>query len=537
MQTKQNNSFIVWATCFVFAAGLFFILTSGVPLVQAGWLKEYAKKTAYSNFTRFGVLLMGGWLLSLYFISRGRFSFPGSKNFSPQNLQMASAIIFVAYAAIFIVIGFLRDAALDTRAYDLGIFSQAVWTTLQGKFLFSSIKGNICLLGDHVSPILLFLTPFYALWEDPRTLLIIQSLAAASFVFPLVYLVRKKTGDSWIGFLFALAFFFYLPIRSSLKEDFHPEVLIEPLIFVAFLALETRKNFLFAVMAFLIMSAKENMPGVIFFLGLYAFFVQKRRGFAFLWMTLSGIVFLIETKLVAPALNQAGYFYQENYTHLMTVKGFFTHVFSLGTLDYIGEVFLPFLFFPFASPTIILCAPILVQNILSSNVVMRSLKFHYLAGMNAFLFIGFLYGLCRLAELHAWFRNKRFWTSVMLFLVVLTSGPSEYYFGWKLAKRMTPESGEIRSLIRAIPKNYSVLTHNSLAGQIPNRMALYQFDHNDIPTKAGLAAKYGADYVILAKDFWEGVKPFEENLAEIEALGYIRETERDGFVILKRGAA
>src|SRR3954453_21207327 len=60
--------------------------------------------------------------------------------------------------------------------FDLGNMAQAIASVLRGApLVFTSQDGNMSRLALHVELIYFLLAPFYALWPDPRLLLVIQA--------------------------------------------------------------------------------------------------------------------------------------------------------------------------------------------------------------------------------------------------------------------------------------------------------------------------------------------------------------------------
>jgi len=522
---------------------LFFIFTNGIPLVQAELMHPLKSKTRYVNlmiisvsvfFTLLAVIRWRGasffdqlWIVK---IAQKFFSFP---------LWVNLSILFVIYSATFSVVGFVRHAALETRAFDLGIFAQAVWNTLHGDFLYSSIKGGICLLGDHVSPILAFITPLYALWPDPRMLLILQALASGSSIFLIGYLAKDKLGSSFAGLIFALIYCFYQPPRGALHEDFHPEVLAEPFMIIAFIFLERKRLVWFLLSTLAFISAKESLLGISFMMGFYALVFNRWRIVGALIMILSVGLLWFDTRWVVPYFSGKPYLYQGFYHHLLTgpAIGWVKAIFNLEILSYVFKIFSPFLFLPFFSlPTLILTFPILAQNILSVNPVMRSLRYHYTVGLTPFVFISAIYGFQALSQKYEWISKRKTLIAVLLLAVgIIRSGPSEYYYNWQSMQHKTAHADLIREKLSVIPSQFSVLTHNNLIPQVTNRKYVYQFDYLEKPTKGEMAQKLNIDYVILEKGFWEReTQVFAESLKELQGLGYQIEFEKDGFYILRK---
>ena len=79
---------------------------------------------------------------------------------------------FVFYTAIGLV-------SYATGGYDIGIFSQAAQRWSEGRLPGSAIRGLDNLFADHFSPITAVFGLAWAIWHDPRSLILTQALAVA----------------------------------------------------------------------------------------------------------------------------------------------------------------------------------------------------------------------------------------------------------------------------------------------------------------------------------------------------------------------
>ncbi len=524
-------------------AALFFILTSGIPLIETHLLPAWgASKGPYGRSVQIPVLVFIALLLLVRWRLGPRFSRLRLVQWTERVIRLPWPVtglaLFILYAGTTSWVGWMRHMAFETRAFDLGIFAQAVWNTLQGDFLYSSLKGGICLLGDHASPILAALTPFYALWQDPRTLLLIQSLAAASCLFAVAYLAKQKIEWPGAPFIFMLLYFFYAPTRSALHEDFHPEVLAEPFLFLAFILPEKKKTFGFLLALLAAVSAKENMLGISFVFGVYALFFKKRPVLGLALMLASAGLFYLEIYKVIPFFSGRPYFYQAFYPSLFGKGGspLFWKLMEPGSWEYVFKAFLSFLFLPFFhGATLLLAAPILFQNLLSSGGSMRSFNYHYTTGMSPFLFISTIYGFAELLRRFPFLKLKQGGLlAILLVTAILRSGPAEYYFAWSSRQNITPHTDQVRAWLKTIPPGMSVLTHNNLLPQVINRRDVYQFEYS-ATSKARQALQTKADYVAGDSRFWEeGSAGMAASLQELKAAGYEEVFNRDGFFLLKK---
>ncbi len=531
-------------------ATLFFLLTGGIPLLQWGGensLDVAVAKKFSMKAVRASVLIF--FTVTTFFAWKYRSRFENlwivrvARKIASFPLRYSVGTLFLIYSAMMILIGFERHAALDTRAFDLGIFAQALWNTTQGDFLYSSLKDGICLLGDHVSPILVLIAPLYAVVSDPRILLVIQPLATASCMFAIAWIARDRFKDKSLVLVFVLMFFFYMPARAALREDFHPEVLAEIFIFLAFIALERGRLGWFWLCVVPVMGAKENFLGITFFMGAYGAIFKKRWFSGFVLMLVSAVLFLFEIRWLVPFLSHAPYFYRGTYEQFSSepLNRFFAIMSDGGRWQYGLKVYASFLFLPFFNlQTFFLTLPVFLQNFLSANPTMRSLNYHYSSGLTPFLFISAIYGVKTLGDRWSYAKKHQGALVLVMFVVVLTqSAPPEYFYFWRCRMRQTPHAVYVRERLNSVGPGVSVLSHNNFIPQMINRKYIYQLDYNASPTKGELAKKLDVDYVIFDETFWEpNSAPPAVALAELQALGYVIKEEKDGFYILaKRPAA
>ncbi len=536
----EKESFWNGLTLAATVAALFLLFTSAIPLIQLGLIPPFKGKNPYINLMRISVAIDFVLLIFVYWTNPLVFNGLWVVRFTRRLLRAPLSLILVvlslSYSVILAAACVLRHQRGLTGG-DLAVFTQAVWTTTQGHFLYSSIKDGICLLGDHVSPVVAALAPLYKLWPDPSLLLILQAAATGSCVLFAGLVAKEKLRDHFLAVVFALMYFFYYYARLVLHEDFHPEVLVEPFMFLAFIFLERKNLWGFILSLLVIISGKENMPGITFMLGFYAFAFKRWKAVGAAVMAASIAIFLIEIKWIAPYFNfqgrshdYAGYYMYSRFN--FDPAAWFSR---RSPLIYILEVCLPFLYLPFLSvSTLLLTFPILFQNAFSQYENMRSLGFHYTAGLNPFLMIASIYGFYTLTEKFSWIaKKKHLAASFLLFFMLMNSGPSEYFYLWNFSK-VKPRSWIVRDELKKIGPEYSVLTQGPFLLDLINRKELYILD-SKIPPTQPFIEKYRFDYVLLDRDEWKLDKPtFPEALEGLQNLGYAVEVEKQGIYILKR---
>ncbi|RLI26186.1 MAG: hypothetical protein DRO52_02925 [Candidatus Hecatellales archaeon] len=174
-------------------------------------------------------------------------------------LCIASYTIYASHLTI------MKHHSYNSSAWDLGIFLQALWTTVHShKLLYYTVELHVnpggSFLGTHFSPILLLLAPLYALSPRAETLLTLQSLSIALAAVPLYLITRDKLGSKYVALAVSAAYLLYLPIHELNWFDFHFEAFIPVTLLSAYYFFE-RASYVKAYFSFLLaLSCCEFMP-------------------------------------------------------------------------------------------------------------------------------------------------------------------------------------------------------------------------------------------------------------------------------------
>jgi len=447
--------------------------------------------------------------------------------FSFKKPVLTLHLIFLFLAITWSISSWFRHAALHS-SFDFAIFVQAVWNTLQGNFLYSSIKGGICLLGDHFSPFLAVLALPYAVWTAPECLLVLQAFSAASIVYPVYKLlkIQNPSGNAPLLFVFATAL--YLPIRNAVRFDFHPEVMTMPLLLWAFYFLTIQRVFSASLCMIVALSAKENTALVLAGMGAYACFgPSANRRFGLFWLTASVLYFFACVKFWIPHFSGAEYFYLSgNFLSWqnLTPTSLWNHLISISSAVYLIKIFAPFAFLSFLNPAaLFLTLPMLAQNLLSRNEATRSIFFQYTALLTPFVIISAAAGWKRVAHL-------RVATYALIAASVSFAGVSEFYLIGEHAAKITPHTKLVRSHLQEIPHEASLRTHEFLAAHAAHRSELHIYENNH-PREGGSPKARSSEYVALDRSFIASDQHPEQELA---ASGYREMFSAAGFTIWRR---
>jgi uncharacterized membrane protein len=148
--------------------------------------------------------------------------------------QRAFALAWaVCCGALYATISLIRFARRQVASYDNAIFEQAISGYAQGGWPIVPIKGaGFNLLGDHFSPAIALVAPFYRLVPRPETLLVAQAVLIAVSVY-VIAAVASRSLDARLGALVAVAYGVSFGIQSAVVADFHEVALGVPLLALA----------------------------------------------------------------------------------------------------------------------------------------------------------------------------------------------------------------------------------------------------------------------------------------------------------------
>jgi uncharacterized membrane protein len=484
------------------------------------------------------------------------------------NLRLSKAAILVAafifiYLIIFITLALIKYFSYQTYAFDLGIFDQVMWNTLHGRLFESTIIGHNY-LGDHFTPALLFLTPFYALFPSPATLLVLQTVLLALGAVPVYWLARDKLGKE-AGVVFAAVYLLFPSLQTINMFEFHPIALATTPLLFAFYYLDKGSYKPGLLVLALAMLCQEEVSLVVVMFGIYLA-VTKRKWPLAASLVSAGLTWFILTFLVIiPHIRGGPYGYLDRYSYLghsfsgiiataLTHPGLVAeHVFIKDKLKYLAGLFGPAGFISLFSLSIVLTLTPLAQNTISDYSYQYSLFFQYNATIIPFVMVSAILGTARLASSE---RIQRLWRRIgvkklllgymlvaaLVSNIMISPSPlslSFYSKSWDLGP-ITPyykgsyvidsHDRTLSRLERLIPPHASLSAAPNLVPHLSKRQTIYSFSY----------ASDSMDYVIIdTKDrtwsqFLEDYRDHAQQLLANPNYGVI--AAEDGVVVFKRGS-
>lgn len=471
------------------------------------------------------------------------------------------AFLSLLYTFYITAASFLRYDNYYTGRFDLGNMVQTVWNTLHGRiFLFTNPDGTeiVSRLAFHADFILILLAPFYALWQDPRMLLLIQTVVVAFGAFFVYAIARDVLKSKNLGVVFAFAYLINPSLERANLYDFHAVTLATTFFLAAFYFVLKKRFWLVVLFLFLAAITKEQVWLIVALFGLWIL-VGYRKYLLGSALTVIGIGMFYY--LISYAIPQASpgtehfalsYFAAFGDTPAEVLR---TILFSPGTvvqaiwtptrIEYLIQLFLPYgylsLLFPF---TLIFAGPDLGINLLSSNEHLHQIYYQYTAIISPFIIISAIYGVWVLQWLSL--RAKRgnlikkgiaspfpgvAMTNIFVGLyIILTSVYSAYLYGpfpgaknsnLDMFTKPLKNRAYVDMYLAQIPQDYRVAASNSLGSHLMHRDYIYT-----VPVGIDRA-----DMIVLLLDNEKSLQTYETVRQNLE---YVQVARDGDFVAFER---
>lgn len=221
----------------------------------------------------------------------------------------ADRLVLLMALLYFVVIGTWSLARYSVFAYglDLAIYDHYVWNFSVGDLARNSIIEGSQDWNYYFVPLLMVAVPLYALWGNAVTLLIFQTLALASSVFPIYWYARSQLGRGLVVVI-AASYLLYPALQHVNLAQFHVISLTIPLISYATFFLLRNRYAPSLVCAFLLLMVKEEALFAVLGLGLYIMLVRRKYALGALVCLITAMWFIILINYLFPMLTGRSYF-------------------------------------------------------------------------------------------------------------------------------------------------------------------------------------------------------------------------------------
>jgi uncharacterized membrane protein len=384
---------------------------------------------------------------------------------------------------------FLKYNLFGFHDWDLALYSQVMQGLCHGTTHTSLFQASF--LVDHAHYIAFFLTPFYALFPHPLTLMYIElfTFFAGAFIF---YKIAAKN----VGCLAAIALMVIYLVHPAnvfmLLYEFHFESLATGFIFLMFYFWTEKKWIPFIITAFFTMLIKENMALIVIMFGVFGILFNKESkwrwggiilGMGVLFFTVNMFILvpyfrrdLVHTSNIYwSCYTQFGSSPQEILHNLffnpvLVLKG----VLTPQNLVYFQNCTAPYLFFSIFGRGFYFGIPILAQNMLSSTPNMHTIYYHYAATFIPFVAMGALDTLVFVKK------RVRSFVFVIFVTVIVTCSciyirPFKQMWQEKFDRWVDPLFSIREYMVEQIPKGASVVTNFIFLSHLTDHKELYAF--------------------------------------------------------------
>lgn len=366
---------------------------------------------------------------------------------------------------------------------DVAKFIQAIWNTIQGRFLYTSMYQE-SVLSNHFSPFMAALSPLLLVWRDTRIIFLYQIAGMAAAGYILSRIVSRQR--PWLALGLLLAFYLNPNLHLVAMHEFSRIALVMPFLALIVYSIYTGKRRLMLVGILLALLCREDNGLIVMGVGLY-FLIVKRDWKWGIPLAVGGAAWtLVMLKWVIPL------FLDDYYTELHYFSAWGNNwgemigsmlrnpirvlqtMFDAGSLAAIFKaliplaVFTPFLGFDY----LFICLPLVSLMLISSEPDMHVLGRWYMAPILPFLFSAVAVGLNRLSI-------KRAKILVALILVATAAGYLLYspaHLGKKYEPyryQVTERTQKTWQVLNDIPQDASVAAQVAFIVQLSTRDEAY----------------------------------------------------------------
>jgi uncharacterized membrane protein len=502
---------------------------------------------------------------------------------SRPNLKFSSKVGVIwdkAILALFIIVVGVMLALLSVQQYrgyndgmnDLGNMSQSIWSATKGLPLeFTYNNGQLSRLGLHVELIYFVISPLYALFPDPITLLILQSFLFALGAIPVYRIAKRYLKDAKYSLAMVLIYLLYPLAQTAVLFDFHGDTLAMPLLLFALCFLvenHWKSYYLFIVLA---LSCKFYVALPVFMIGLIVLIKYGKQSSEFkkigiLTVILSIVWGVFTFVILRPIFSpEAGVNLESASSIVGYVHYYFSEVINNLRISWVPRfgvlllLLMPVIWLSLHSSVWLLPAAITAFPALLSNNIQYVYIFHHYALTVPFLIFAAINGASnlqdkwKLSSRSSLFSNPRSMIILSLGLTLvfnarLVSTPlnPSFWFGNpgqgtnQLRYGRTPRDGLKDILLKKfVPPSIPIAVSWPLAPHLTNRQFLYVLGDFDQPM-------HRIDMVI-ADGLFDFAIPFSEGYTSsvIHDVPYIRNYLnsqdfsliyiQDGLLIFTRG--
>jgi uncharacterized membrane protein len=399
-----------------------------------------------------------------------------------------------------------------TYGWDLGIFTQSLWTTvISGKPFHYTLETyanpSQDFFGAHFSPVLFLMVPIYGVFQSPLTLLVAQSFIIGLAALPLYLIAKDKLKSKLWGLTFASSFLLNPALQGMNSFDFHVEAFVPLFFFFAFYFLDNNQWTKGIIFCLLTLSTIEFAPILTAFLGLYLFVKKGFRGENMspqarakrisiaLMLVIVSIVWLFVALRVISTINPLkssglpgnwnnwGTSLSEVVLNMIRnpIRAIETMANPIGKAYYFAFIFVPVAFLPFLAPAeLLLVLPWALAASLSEYSPYYQPYFQYFGLIAAQIYIAAVFGAKRLFKIEGLRENHPESEKKLMVLVLIVSliscvavSPIGLPALSSRAIEINSHTQALENVLSLVPSYASVATQNDIEPHLAQRENIF----------------------------------------------------------------
>ncbi len=377
-----------------------------------------------------------------------------------------SLFFFIAYS----VMGVIRQIHF-LSGYDLAIVDQAIWnySHFQAPISTNQAYAFTPILWDHVELIFPLLVPFYWVYNNVITLILLQSFAICSSGIA-VFLIAKKYGlKTIVSISLLISYLLFYGIQNAIWADVHSLVFGIAFLawFIYFLEIKNKKGaWIFFLLTII---CKEDMALLTGIISIILFVIRRDKNM--LWFGGLSFLYLFSIFYIYfPYFVPGGYRFQSN-TGLLSqihIDNFYNSSDKRNVLLY-SSIWFGFL--PFLSPFYLLAAlGDLIKYFVIGNAVVssgQSIFGHYRSSLAILLIWPTIITIGKF---------KKFNSPVIALYLLLCAFLLQYflhlpfsYFAKKWFWAPTPSVASMKKILPYVPRDAAVVTQINMLPHLSHR--------------------------------------------------------------------
>lgn len=402
------------------------------------------------------------------------------------------------FSFLFSLLSVLRYEHFMTGSYDLSIYDQAIWQYSRFNAPISTIR-EMNILGDHFSPILMIFSPLFLIFKDARILLVLQAVIVCLSAYFIYLILVEWLNDHLSSFFISLTFFLFLGLQYSLDYDFHLVSLSVFPLSLIFYGLFLNKKIIYWIGIIVSFLLKEDLPIIVFFVGLYEFLILRKRRFGIVTMLVSIFSFFLITKVLMPSFQDNSLavknyidFYGIGDSQMAMIRNTFLKPWIILEEMFNSPIkirtFLltlkSFAFIPLFSPLFwIISLPIWLERFLSSTPARWQFEQYYGISLTPILVLACGQSIFYLKKILGKFKINT--KKIVLFFSIFVFGFSlvlNKIYNSPLTRLVHPEyyrlsetEKSLKEMVKLIPPNSSVSAQQPIVAHLSHRKQIFWF--------------------------------------------------------------